>query len=95
MKKFIAEKQPAREVQVLKEFTCDLCGEPGNVGNRTWTGDIYRVEEIIISYRSGISYPECGRGTELEVDMCPSCFKHKFIPWVKSQGGEARETEWD
>lgn len=86
------EQVPATgTVNRMVEESCDLCGKI-NIGD--WGAGGYSVEEIEISHKDGESYPEGGRGTEYEVDMCPDCFKNKLIPWLESQGCKVKRTDW-
>lgn len=75
--------------EVLAFVACDLCGvqideSPGNYG----------VDEVEIRHKTGKSYPEGGNGVETAVDMCGKCFDEKLVPWLKTQGAEARTAEW-
>lgn len=71
--------------------TCDLCGGTTK-GN--WGGG-FEVHEVEVRIKEGDTYPEFGSGTEIEYDICPTCFKDKLIPWLESQGAETREREWE
>lgn len=88
---------PERIDRVCKNVTCDLCGATSK--SYDWTSGVYEVNEtdvnVVIKHKSGESYPSGGWGTTSEIDMCPKCFQEKLIPWVKSQGGNVREEEWD
>ena len=50
---------------------------------------------VEVRQRQGVSYPEGGSGTEIEVDLCPTCFKEKLVPWLRSQGATIEEKEWE
>lgn len=59
---------------------CDLCGRP------TETQDCHDCDAVEpLQHRYGTSYPEGGDGEEIEIDLCPSCFKNKLVPWLQSQ----------
>lgn len=75
-----------------------LCDFPG-CGKRTDDGKIYEVKEsevrVEVRLREGESYPDGGSGTEIEIDICPDCFRDKLIPWLQSQGVRTEVEEWD
>lgn len=77
--------------------TCDICHKKYNGDH--WNSGYYTVDEteisITIRHKVGDSYPEGGSGTELEIDICPTCFKDKLVPWIKSYGSILNEKEWD
>jgi hypothetical protein len=73
---------------------CDICGRQAN-DDDNWNGESYGVSETEIKYREGASYPEGGSGTEIRVDICPTCFLDKLVPWLKSQGVSIEKKEWD
>ena len=81
----------------LVETTCDLCGAVAKQGN--WESSVYEVNEVEVEVtvrrKDGVSYPEGGWGTALEVDICPKCFNDKLVPFLRSQGANIEEREWD
>ncbi len=87
------------EETYLVEKRCDLCGMPGKNDHDWSDSSDYTVDEtqveVTVRQKEGCSYPEGGSGTKYVVDMCPKCFKEKLIPWLRSQGAEIKETEWD
>jgi len=58
------ERDEKREDQTF----CDLCG-------CIVTSDIFEVDEVTITHRTGYSGPGGGDGKEAEFDVCGSCFK--------------------
>lgn len=69
---------PAREERVEDKTTCDICGK-----------DItqhfsYDVSECEISMEEGERYPECTDINKTSFDICPTCFKDKLTPFIKS-----------
>ena len=77
---------------------CDLC--PAKSKSEEWESKgCYDVNETEISVeirqKEGESYPEGGSGKKYEIDLCPKCFKTKLIPWLKSQGADIKQEEWD
>lgn len=96
---------PAREVNQFVKTVCDLCGAESKrddwwyfYGHRDPedNGNLQETEvKVVIRYTHGTSYPEGGNGKEYSVDICPDCFRKKLIPWLKEQGAEIREEEWE
>lgn len=75
----------------LKELRCDLCGTLAKDG--CWEKSMYEVNEVDISmichHREGDSYPSGdGSGDDCTVDLCPTCFRTKLVPWLQSQGAK-------
>jgi hypothetical protein len=75
------------EQSKLEKTTCDLCGEVIEKKR-------YSAEQVTVEYRTGSSFPECGWGNCVEVDMCPDCFKERLQPWLESQGCTLKNKEW-
>ncbi len=91
------EKQK-REVTTLVRLTCDLCGAVANGGY--WpigSCDVNEVEvEVTVRQKEGkVYFAGEGYGTEYIVDLCPACFKTRLIPWLKSQGANIEQQEWE
>lgn len=82
-----------REVQRLVKHYCDICGR--ETRHLDWATGSYDIKETEIRLREGSSYPEGGSGTSIEVDICPTCFREKLLPWLETQGVQVQETEWD
>lgn len=77
-------------------LVCDLCKcEAPDSERETWGEDSFKVAETTISLKEGSSYPEGGMGELLKFDICPDCFRDRLVPWMKSQGAEPTETDWD
>jgi len=83
------------ERSYLKEIVCDFCEAKAPFGS--WRGDgYYSVPDVEIHLREGEQYPEGGSGTQLDIDACPTCFREKILPFLKSIAvREFKETEWD
>jgi hypothetical protein len=95
--------EPAVPAKIVKKFvrrTCDLCGVASKRGE-DWEpiSSSHNVNEtevsVTVKHRMGWSYPEGGSGTEVEVDLCPKCFKDRLIPWRPSQGAPIEVREWE
>jgi hypothetical protein len=86
---------PARDVEVVSHRVCDFPG----CGQRTTPRGSYEIDKcevkISVTHKEGSNYPEGGSGTELEIDICPECFTTKLLPWLKAQGVEGIEREWE
>jgi len=99
MSKVYAEKIiPQRVSRYVKTRKCDLCGKEAD-GEEWEAKSCYRVNEteirVQVRQKEGNNYPEGGSGTMYEIDLCPTCFKEKLVPWLKSQGADIKEEEWD
>lgn len=79
---------PATTRQELVERCCDLCGKKANSDD--WGDNSYNFDEtdvqVSIKYRKGEAYPSGGSEVACSIDMCPTCFTQKLVPWLKSQG---------
>jgi uncharacterized protein (DUF2225 family) len=97
MKVYKTVKVPATTRQVCINRKCDLCGLEST--RESWHEGSYEINEteikITIVQKNGSSFPEGGSGTEYEIDLCPDCFKGRFVPWLKSEGANINEVEWD
>ena len=87
------------EEERLVERKCDLCGFRADAKNGWDETGYYRINDTTISIcihqKEGDSYPESGSGTEFGIDLCPGCFKNKLVPWLRSQGADIEEQDWD
>lgn len=97
MRKYETKMSEPRELKVLTEVSCDLCGKVGK--NGTWESSYYEKNEVEIEMtvrsREGVQYPDLGYGTDIVVDICPDCFKNTLIPFLKEKGANIKETEWE
>ena len=97
MKVYETKTIPAHESRYVARRKCDLCGLETK-GN-DWSAEKWNVNEttikIEITQKEGHSYPEGGSGTEYEIDICPDCFKNKLVLWLKSQGADVQQKDWD
>jgi hypothetical protein len=63
--------------QELDTLACDICGNNFDIGFS---------DELEVRYKAVTSYGDGGCSEEIEIDICPECFKEKLIPWVESFG---------
>lgn len=91
---------PAVEEKVSKVFfhtVCDLCGVSDEGGD--WpvgtTNKDNNVNKIEIEWKTGWKYGVDENYDKFNIDMCPSCFQDRLLPWLKSQGAEPRITDSD
>ena len=75
-------------------ITCDLCGATSHLGD-SWGADVFTVLGTEVKLEQGHRYPEGGNITTTRIDICPTCFVEKLVPWVEQQGGRARVDEVD
>jgi len=53
-------------------------------------------DELSITHRFGVNYPECGHGMELiPPDICPRCWKEKILPALRAAGLKLQYRFWD
>jgi len=90
-KKHVVPRHTETRIDKLK---CDLCGAESH-DRDDWSAERYAVAETTIQCKTGSSYPEGGSGTEYNIDLCPTCFEEKLIPWLQSQGATVKEKEWE
>lgn len=79
---------PATTHTVLEKTVCDLCG------NRIPQPMQPNAEEVTVSHRTG-HYGDYACGHLITYDLCRGCFHGKLMPWLKSQGAEPTEEEWE
>lgn len=79
---------PACTKEVESHRTCDLCG----VDTQSSRSEI--IEHVEVGCRFGETFGEYGAEiTKLEVDLCVSCFRTRFVPWLREQGAAVREID--
>lgn len=97
MKRY-GKKTETHTYDILLNRTCDLCGKVSKGGETEWIAATYDSNEteitVKVKQREGANYPEGGSGTEYDIDICPTCFKGKLIPWFISQGANVRQEDW-
>lgn len=91
MRKYETRKSEST-FQVLVDVKCDICGA---TSKSEWKETQFDATEVEVRLKTGSSYPEGGSGDETTVDLCPSCFQKKLIPWIQSQGGTPTTKPWD
>lgn len=88
---------PAQTSRRCVSRTCDLCGKVGKGGE--WDAAVYEFNEteitVTIKQKEGSRYPEGGTGTEIEIDLCPDCFKAKLVPALQALGAKIEIKDWD
>lgn len=92
MKKYIERTRRPEIERICIEVECDLCHKTSKT---LWTNGSFDATATEIIMKTGSSYPEGGSGTETEIDICPTCFVEKLIPWVETHGGTPTTKEWE
>jgi len=94
-KSVIVPDVPAHEVHLFSHISCDLCGATTD-DREDWRG-VHGYDKYFatIQLEDGVNYPESGHGVRTIVDICPSCFTAKLLPWIESQGAKPRVEKWD
>ena len=98
MRKIEQQRSTPHMVSVCTSVVCDLCaGEAAGPSayEPSWDGDLYGVARTAVSMEVGDNYPEGGATVERRVDVCPTCFTAKLIPWLESQGATVAKIERD
>jgi hypothetical protein len=93
LKVYEDKTEPAKTYKAHVKTQCDLCKKEGPRHN--WSDECYYRETTELTLREGTTYPDGGSGTEIRVDICPSCFREKLVPWLESQGAKVAEEDWD
>lgn len=77
---------PATTRQQQVSMSCDFCGK--ETKSYSWDRAYYEVNEtevcVELKHKEGFHYPESGSGQEFQCDMCPTCFKEKLVPFLKT-----------
>lgn len=97
MKKYEKKIIPQKEIEVVSGISCDLCGKEGF--QEGWQESYYSTEETEISVsvrqKEGRNYPDGGWFEEVNIDICPQCFKNTLIPFLKEKGVKIEKNEVD
>lgn len=72
---------------------CDICGKTSSRDN--WALDDYEINEVTVKIKQGEIYDGYGDGKEMEIDICPDCFKNKLIPFIESFGTKMEYKNWE
>jgi hypothetical protein len=84
---------PARTEKRLARITCDICGREGK--DDDWEARGYDVCEVEVRHKQGVNYPDSGDGDEIDLDVCPECFREKLVPFIESFGRvKIKPKEW-
>ena len=79
---------------------CDLCSAVSKhvtdsfEGENDWS-ERYDVEDVTVSRKHGVNYPDCGSTTTVWFDICPKCFQERLVPWFAEHGVEPQTHEID
>jgi hypothetical protein len=85
------------------EVKCDLCGKvaptpdeaDSDWGGGVWAKGSYDVQDVVVRYKFGSSYPEGTFVDIAEFDICPDCFRDRLVPWLREQGAVGRVRDSD
>ena len=79
---------PERPYHETVRIVCDLCGAEAK--GDTFDGSSWTAEEIDLEVKvvmtEGTRYPEGYDTRRAKIDLCPTCFKEKLIPFVNENG---------
>ncbi len=83
--------QPERTKKQLSHTSCDICNTPSKYPDCWTDGGFVGVLLPAREPEDGTHFPE-DRDTETtELEICPTCFKERLIPWVKKLNKEMTE----
>lgn len=93
MKKMKTIPVAATTRETIDFVKCELCDRTSN--DESWSPGLYEVTEPDVRLRTGTNFPEGSSIDTIILDICPTCFKEKLIPWFVSHGGVLRkESNW-
>jgi RNA polymerase subunit RPABC4/transcription elongation factor Spt4 len=97
MKKYEKKIIPQKEIEVVSGISCDLCGKEGF--QEGWQESYYVIDEpeisVSVRQKEGRNYPDGGWFEEVNIDICPQCFKNTLIPFLKEKGVKIEKNEVD
>lgn len=94
MSKKYETKEVVKTVTFFTEKRCDICDTKAN-SELNWERTPFGWDETEITRTHGLCYPDGDFMKRISLDMCPSCWCEKFVPWVESQGGKFTVVEND
>lgn len=90
------KKKITQDREEVVEFRCDLCGSlADNPKVETWndTSEIdkkgeFTTSEMQVSLKNRTYFPwsDDVDGYNIEVDLCPKCFRDILVPFLESRG---------
>jgi len=92
-------EERTRKETILKLRKCDLYGRESKSAD--WRNGIYEENQTVIKMQiiqqeRNSCFPDgSGSGSEYDIDLCPTCFLEKLVPWLKSQGAKIEERKWE
>jgi len=75
----------------VESVTCDICKK--TYKGEYWERDNYSALETEIRMTTGTQYVEFSSLTDIEFDVCPTCFSKKIIPLFATKGAVPTVTE--
>jgi len=79
---------PEKTYEKTVRIECDLCGAEAE--GETFDGSIWSAEEIEVEVRVHMTEGEAFPGDydikACRIDLCPTCFKEKLIPFINENG---------
>lgn len=92
MKHMTKKVIPEHVEEVVDKITCDLCGRKINTQQENLRDN--KIDEVVISYDKGTTYPDGGSGVHTKLDMCGTCFEERLMPWIEAQNGKMEHIEY-
>ena len=83
----------------LEKIICDVCKAETTHEWKKNDGDaieikIHKRDGFIYRIVDGYDHDE-GEGTQIHIDLCPTCFDSQFVPWIQMQGGNVHTERWN
>lgn len=63
--------------------------DDSDIGNSSFSF----CDPVEIEYMQGVRYPDNGTLETMRIDLCPKCFRNKFLRWLVQEGGTIPEIE--
>ena len=90
MKYYKEIEQP--KLKIINSMKCDLCGR--SVPGESWGNSHWDEKKVTINYKEKNTYPGGGHIINITVDMCPNCFRSKFLKWLETEGCKINIENW-
>ncbi len=85
-------ERPATTEEVTDFISCDFCGRKTGPDGE-WAKDYGDFDRTTITIERGYNHGDSGDSETKGVDICPTCFRKKLVPWMREQGVELRVIE--
>jgi len=100
MAKIYERKEFIQVYEAVDKTCCDICG--ASCEGTKWPhvvhgwGDAPAEAQVTVSFQWKTAPDEYGGssvGLLIDIDLCPTCFTNKLVPWVSDQNPEFKAIE--